>query len=200
MLDESEGVTHRVKARRAGGAGGGIWPLGAITNGDMPRGEVHDHPWNEERRDAARTFLHERRVGLFEKGQPADPRTDVDSRALAVGFINDQPRVFDREAARRKSEMDEAVGLFDFLFLKHRERIEPLDLTRDTRDVVRGIEMCDRADPAPTLNQAVPGLRGADPERGNEPYARNDDAATRWSRGVLVQGFWARNGKVVKTE
>ena len=154
-------------------------PLGPGADGDPARGQVHDRGGDEEGADPARArrFM-QRRCARARWWRSRRCRCRCRRPTIsAFAGVDREPGVLHREVRGRHRELDEAVHLLDVLLLHPAQRVEALHLAGEAGGVLGGVEEGDGAGARPAGQEALPGLLGADAERGHEPDARHHDPA-----------------------
>ena len=163
-LDDLERVADGMRRGRARGAGRRVGPLGTVADGDLAGGEVDDGGGNEERRDPARAALDEGQVLALDGAEAADARGDEHADAGRDVLGHRHRRIVHGVLGRGDRELDEDVHLLDVFLVDELQRIEVLDLARDARGELRGVEVRDRTDAGTPGQQRVPVCLGADAE------------------------------------
>ena len=100
---------------------------------------------------------------------------------VAMSSVTDIDGIVHRELRRRDGELDEDVHLLDVLLVDELQRIELLDLARDPRRELRGVEVRDRTDAAAPGAEGVPVRLGADAEGRYKSNTGDDDSPAQTS-------------------
>jgi hypothetical protein len=153
-LYELETVSHGVRARRAGGAGGRVRPLRAEADRYLTRRKIDYGCGDEEWGYFAGTAFEEFYVFAFYHTEPAYAGAYVDSDTGGVFFVDAKARIIHSFLRGGDSVMDEDVHLLDFFLLDESERIEVRNLAGYAHGKTRGVEFRYRAD-ARTSGQQI---------------------------------------------
>src|SRR5438067_923293 len=177
MLDVAHRLADGVIARRTRRDGCEVHPRRAVANGDLPAGEIHDDRRNEEWVHAPVTLVDRREMRLLERREPSHSAADDDADPLSQRPVRRQPRVLERELRRGQPELDEQVVAAHLLLVHESSGVESLDLTGDAARQILRVEA--RDGPYATLagDRRLPRLLRADPQRGDQPDAGDDDSA-----------------------
>ncbi len=161
-LDDLGRLADGVRGRGARRAGGQIRPTGAEPDRHLPGREIDDGRGNEEGRDAARPPFEQLAVFALDGAEPADARRDVHADVVGVGGGNRKPSVADGEVRRGDRELNEDVHLLDVFLFEELQRVERLDLARDARGKLRGVEVRNRSNAALAAGESPPVRLGPD--------------------------------------
>ena len=184
------GFADRVRARRAGGAGGPARAPKAEARADVAGGEVRQNLQNGERAQAARAALRQALGCGLKAGEPPDAGTDDHADAIGVDLgsqVSPQVGVVDRHLRRREGQQLVAIHALLFAAIHPVGGLEAVGLARDARIEARGIEQGDGTDARTAGDQRLPGGVGANATGRDQPQAGNHHALS------VAQGFSHRS-------
>ncbi len=118
----------------------------------------------------------QRLVLALDGAEPADADAMNTPTRVAISGVTVSAGVVHRELRRGDRVLDEDVHLLDVFLVDELQRVEALDLARDPRGELRGVELRDRSDPALAGAERLPVRLGPDAERRHEADARHDDS------------------------
>src|SRR6266566_8876408 len=147
----------------------------------MSGSEIDDGGRNKERRNLARTALHQFPVFALDDVKPADAGRNVNADFVEV-------RVFFLPACRLHGKirggqrhLDEAAHLLQFFFLDPLEWVENLDFTGDFAIEAIGIELSDQPNATLTGDEIFPRFLRADSQRADQSNTRDYHSASQLS-------------------
>ena len=184
--DDLERFADRVRGCGAGGTRRQVGPARVEPDGDLARCEVDDGRRDEERRDTPRAAFEKFLVFALDGLESADAGGNVDADAIGPLTRHLESRIVDGELRGGERVLDEDVHLLDVFLVDELQRIERLDLARDTRRVLRRVETGNGSNPASPCAERVPVRLCSDGERGHQPDARHHhspaQSASVWVR------------------
>ena len=107
--------------------------------------------------------------------EAADPRADVDARALGQLPGEHEAGVLHGEVGGRQGEDDEAAHLLQLFLLDELEGVEVLDFAGEAAGVLRGVKEGDGGDAAAAGADRLPDFFGADAHAAEQADAGDHD-------------------------
>src|SRR5208282_287003 len=141
--DDFESIAHRVRTAGAGRTSCLVRTLRAVTDADVPGGEVYDGCGDKKRRDFSRAALQQVVVLALDDVESADPGSNVHAHARAVLDLHVEPGIAHRFVRGGHRQVDKAAHLARFLLLDEIKRIEALNLGGNLGIEQGGIEVGD---------------------------------------------------------
>jgi hypothetical protein len=119
--------------------------------------------------------LGEDLVRFLQRAEAAHAGADDDAAPLPERLVERKARIDDGHLCAGEAELDEEVVAADLLLVHELFGVEVLDLGRDARGEVLGVEAGDRTYAALSGDACLPGCFRSDADGRHEPDARDYD-------------------------
>src|ERR1700730_15971052 len=170
-----------MRGSRASRGRRGVGSARAISNGNVPGGQIHDSGRNKERRNFAGPSLHELDVFAIDELEPTYAERHIAADFIEVRLLRLPRRHFNGKVRASQRELDEAAHFLEFFFFDPLEGVKVLYFACDFAIEVGGIKMRDAANTALPRDQIFPGIVGPNAQRADQSNACNDNSASQRS-------------------